>query len=199
MEKESNSPAPENVAVQSDFAQVVEESKKNIQNAEMIPPKARAGRKKLPRDAQGNIIRDAGQRVSGTATDSSVSPGPLNQPSQPAPDISKHLIAPLIGLSKVPANRYSITELALDQDEAKAIAESLNQLYAVFAPQGQMSPKTAAICGVVLTVGSIGFSKYQIYMDKKPQPTPEPEPVENLPVGQNFQTISAEQAFNRNR
>lgn len=197
MESESTKPI-ESPAIQSDFAEIVKESKESIVQAEMVPPKGKPGRKKAPRDANGNIVRDPSKRVSGGAAGPSVASG--SPAGAPPPDISKSLIAPLYMLSKIPADRTKIPELALQQDEATALAQSLSDLYAVFAPNGQMSPKTAAICNVSLVAGSILLTKYQIYLEKKPKRTPDappPEVQQQINPNQPFPTIPAEEAFRR--
>lgn len=191
-------------AIESDFASVVSESKESIKAAEMVPPKASRGRKKLPRDASGNIIRDgspqASKRVSGGAGPSVANQG-TPSPSNPPPDIKKHLIRPLIGISKFPAQRYKIAELALDQEEAALCAESIQDLLNAFVPDvNQMSPKTAAVLGFFTTTGLIFFGKYQIYLEKRPKI--ETEEIQNSemngPDSANiFPSIPAEQAFRK--
>lgn len=203
MESQLNNENPTPPAVNSDFAEIVKESKENIQAAEMVPPKGKAGRKKLPRDENGKIIRDpsAPSRVkaSGGASGPSVATQGTPSPSSPPPDISKHLIAPLIGLSKIPAMRYRTPELALTGDEAALCAHSLQECLNAFVPDvGQMSPKTAAVIGVFLTFGSIGFSKYQIYLERRPKPTEDaPLPEKANPTGKVFPTVDAVEAFRK--
>lgn len=197
MEKQLNSESIE-PAVESDFSKLVEESKANIQGAEMVPPKAGRGRKKLPRDANGKIIRDgSGRVVPGTAASPSVAQAGVSIPGTPPPDISKFLIQPIKSISKIPADRLGVKELAFDDSEAGASAQALSDLYAVFAPAGQMNPKTAAICNCGLVFGTILFTKYQIYLAHKPSPTPDAPLVEDLPQGQTFPSVPAESVFRR--
>lgn len=184
-----NTPAPEN-AVNTDLAQVIQESKENIQAAEMVPPKRRGRPKKDP-------------NAPATARKASSGAGPSIAPASPAvapPDISKSLIVPLAMLSKIPADATKVPELMLEKDEAEALAKSLSDLYAAFAPAGQMDPKTAAVCNFGLVAGSIFLTKYQIYLEKRPKKTPEQKPAEEMQrVNPNmpFPTISAEQAFRK--
>lgn len=195
------------VPVQSEFSELVKESKDNIQAASQVPTKGRAGRHKLPRDEKGNIIRDPNyqpksKRVSGgEASNQSVTNQGTPSPSSPPPDITKHLIAPIIGISKIPALRYKVPELAFSPDEAFLCAASLQEVLNAFVPDvSKMSPKTAALISFGVTVGSIGFSKYQIYLEKKPKVDSKPEPLpekEKLAAGEVFQTIPAEKAFRK--
>lgn len=203
MEKELNKKSEPNQgpviepAVTSDFKEVIEQSKANIQNAEIVPPKGRQGRKKLPRDANGNIIRDP-SKVSGRVTPDQSSTANPSAAAPPA-DISKSLIAPIKMIGKYPANRFKIPELAFDDEECKALASSINDLYAVFAPNGQITdPRIAALANFGLVGGTIFVTKYQIYLEKRPKKTPEQPPVEEqLEHGETFPTISAEDAFRR--
>ncbi len=156
----------------SDFAQVVADSKADIAHAELPPIKhSRGGR----RPGSGR------KRVSGDPA----SPSPQSIAGTPpgAPDISKDLIAPLIAISTMPARALNVPELALSKDEAHACAVSLNNILVAFAPAGQINPKTAAILGAAVTFGSIGFTKYAIYVEKC-QPPPAPHPMEDAKPGE---------------
>lgn len=94
----------------------------------------------------------------------------------PPPDLTPLIKGPLIFVSKIPAEKHKIPELALSPDEAQACAESLNQLLNAFVPDvGNMSPKTAAVVSGAMVFGSIFFQKYQIYLDKR-------KPLEAEPV-----------------
>jgi len=185
------------LAITSDFKEVIEESKAAIQNASVAPPKARRGRQRLPRDASGNIIRDPSKVSGRVVPDQSSTANP--SAATPPPDISKSLIAPIKMLGKYPAKRFKIPELAFDDDECKALAVSINELYAVFAPNGQITdPRLAALANFTLVGGTIFVTKYQIYLEKRPKPTAEQPPVEEiLPQGQTFPHINAEDAFRR--
>ncbi len=84
------------------------------------------------------------------------------------PDVTEHLIAPLMGISKIPAASYGVPELALTKDEAMLCAMSLNEVIKVFCPDvTQMDPRAAAILGLATTVGTIGFTKYSIYASSR--------------------------------
>ncbi len=157
-----------------DFNRIVAESKSKLAQADLEVKKRGRGAPKKPRDANGNIIR------------ASSGPGPesasLHQSQSvanptPAPDISPYLIRPIIALSSIPASRAGIPELIFSPDEAGAVAFSLNQLLNVFIPDiGLMSPKTAAIISAGATIGTIIFSKYQIYLIKIALPKTEAAP-----------------------
>ena len=181
-------------AVDPDFKQVVEESKERLHQEEVKAPRKR-GR---PRKIDGSAPSALENKAPGSKEAS-------NAPSHqsPAPDITKHLVTPLIAISRIPANHHGIPALALQEDEAKAAAESIQAILNAFVPDMEsMSPKTAAVLGAFLVFGSIGFSKYQIYSEEmlKRQPKiPQPEPENNTgtPVFQNG-AIRAEDVFRRN-
>lgn len=186
-----NQTPPEN-AVNQDLAQVIQESKENIQAAEMVPPKRRGRPKKDPNAPATTRVKASG------GAGPSIAPG--TSPVAP-PDISKSLIVPLAMLSKIPADATKVPELMLEKDEAEALAKSLSDLYAAFAPAGQMDPKTAAVCNFGLVAGSIFLTKYQIYLEKRPKKTPDQKPTEEMQrinPEQPFPRISAEQAFRKN-
>lgn len=153
-------PTPEAPAADTDFSQVVAESQAAIQSAEMQPPKI--GRKRGPynkkRIGVGGV---ASPSVALPTSGGAVAPGGL-QPT----DTSKLLIAPLKLLSSIPARRVQIPELALDQDEAQACAQSLNDILVAFNPAGQLNPKTAAILSAGCVFGMVFVTKANIYSEK---------------------------------
>lgn len=143
---------------QAAFETIVAESKAAIAGADPAPVKRGRGR---PR------------KVDAVPETPKVDAQPSLPVQAPAPDISTHIKGPLIALSKIPAHRTGIPELALDDSEAGACAQALNEILRAFVPdQNQMSPKTAAVVMGVLTFGSIGFTKYQIYSDEMMKRTP---------------------------
>ena len=86
----------------------------------------------------------------------------------PTPDISKFLTAPLIGISKIPAAKYSCPEMSLTPDEAVAIAESLNGVLNAFFPSLEdVDPKMMSLFVFGTTCGSIAMSKAMIYQEKQ--------------------------------
>lgn len=88
----------------------------------------------------------------------------------PPPDISGFICKPLKFISTIPAQKYNIPELALNDDEAMECAKSLNELLNAFVPDMEsMSPKTAAIFGSIMVFGSIGFQKYSIILENQKQ------------------------------
>lgn len=142
-----------------EFKKIVDESRQKI--ASEVPTAVKRGRgrpRKVRPDSVSQSIQ-SGPRPPSVATET---------PKTPPPDISRYLETPIISLSKLPAVKYEIPELQFDENEAKACAESLNQVLQAFVPSvGEMSPKTAAVVSAFATFGSIGFSKYQIYLDKR--------------------------------
>lgn len=136
-----------------DFQKTIDESKATIQNEKQKEVKKGRGR---PRKSG-----DPGPAIS-PASPSPHAPGLSPQPT----DLSPYIAVPLQALSGIPAKKHGIAELALTPEEAKACAEALNQAFNVFVPNiNQMSPKTAAVMGVFMVFGSIGFTKYQIYSE----------------------------------
>jgi polysaccharide pyruvyl transferase WcaK-like protein len=83
----------------------------------------------------------------------------LNQSQvQPAPDISKYIKNPIQFVSKIPAAKYQIPELAFSDEEAMACAESINGILQAFVPdQNAMDPKTASVLSLGMVVGYISF------------------------------------------
>ncbi len=174
-------------AATADFKNKVAESKIKIA-IETPPPKIPGKRGRKSNEERARLAAIASG--AGVAA-ASVQTGPSLDPGTPTPDISRYLVNPLIGLSKFPANHYEIPELALTVDEATVCAQSLNDLLNVFAPTiGAMSPKTMAILSAATTIGTIGFSKYQVYASKTqekrakppPQMAPATAPGEPFPV-----------------
>ncbi len=164
------------------FKKVVSESKLKL-TLEPTPEKRGRGRPRKIRveaAAPGTASVPSGQSVV--------------QPTPP-PDISKYLIHPIVSVSKIPAHRTGIAEVAFTIEEAELCAHSLNDLLNAFVPEiGEMSPKTAAVISAVSTFGSISFQKFQIYLAKKnevkPIPPPPPE-VAPRPPGPAFPVTEA--------
>lgn len=123
------------------------------------------------------------------------------QTAAPLGDLTSLIESPLLFISKIPAAKYDMPELALSPDEAKMCAESLNQLANAFVPDlNKVDPKTAAIFNVCATFGALGFQKYTIYLDKKQTKIEEqkkqaPKEEENRPV--QSQGTPAENYFSR--
>lgn len=199
-EKEADNEAPklpegaiQETSVQSDtesFRAVVEQSKNTLHNEEIKKVKVKAR-------GPGRPKKDEGQPSVAPATNSSTS-APENSSVNKPLDLTPYLIVPIQALSKIPANNTGIEELMFSVDEAGACAHSLNEVLNAFAPAGQLNPKTAAILGAFSTFGSIGFMKYQIYLEKrkiredfsKEEIEPEIKKQENM--------ISAEDHFRKN-
>lgn len=174
---------PAGPALDPDFAKVVAESKAAI---------AAEGQKE---------VRKRGRPPGSTNKPSEGSPqAPQALGPAAPPALSVYLKGPLMALSSIPAGRHKIPELALTEEEAVSCAQSLDACLQAFIPDlNNMSPKTAAILGVCLTVGSIGFNKYAIYsgvmeerrekiaveqaasMPELPKDAPKPEPRVQTP------------------
>jgi hypothetical protein len=86
----------------------------------------------------------------------------------PMPHMKQLIVAPLKIISRIPARKYKINELALDDTEAGELADSLDQMLQVFIPDlGAMSPKTAAVFNVGIVASTLIISKYKIYSEKR--------------------------------
>ena len=170
MNKPSDKPIETPIASDAeDFKKIVDESKERLASEPQKEVKKRG--------------RPQGWRKSPEQKPLEQAPSPsLNQSATPAPNISEHLIIPIQALSKLPASKHKIPDLAFTPDEAKACAEAMQACINAFIPDVQnMSPKTGAVVSVVLTFGTIGFSKYQIYseeMEKRLPKIPEIKPNE---------------------
>ncbi len=159
-------PAPTPPAHDEDFSKVVAESKAAILNAELPPVKHKGG----ARPGAGRPKVSGGPPgAPGTGT----IPGTATAP----PDITKDLIGPITGVSTIIAAQLNVKELAFSPEEAHACAHSLNNILVAFAPTGQFNPKTAAIFGALVTFGSIGFTKYAIYVEKCKPPVDGPPEI----------------------
>lgn len=144
------------------FEKTIQESKSAIFESEQKAIKDPRGRKPLPRDANGNIIREHAPSNAGSV--SHVGSGPAAPPS--VVDLSGLLVEPLIIVSRIPARKHDIQELELEVDEAKALAVSIDKIFNAFVPDlEKMSPKTAALLTGGLTLSSILIYKMSIYSD----------------------------------
>lgn len=147
----------------------VEKSKANLMESEAP---AKRGRGRPPK------------KKSETAAPGADTPSSVTGPTPPPTDMSPYLIEPLTMISKIPAGKTGIPELALTPDEAAMCAHSINNLLNVFIPDvSQISPKSAAVISASTVFGAVFFQKYQIYLIKRksaanPTPqAPKPEPV----------------------
>jgi len=161
--KESEKPVSHD---QTQFEQIVAESKVAI---------AESAQDQVPKRGRGRPRKVAPEVSTATASPQVASPSPV---VQPPPDITHTIKGPLIAISKIPAHKHGIEALALDENEALACAEALNGILKAFVPdQNAMNPKTAAVVVGLVTFGSIGFTKYQIYSDEMMKREPERRPV----------------------
>lgn len=158
-----------NLKNDDDFSKVIEESKQKIHETGIIETKKRnRGRPQKTASTQSAVPLNNSQPL----------PPNLGGPVNPPPDITPFLVEPLIAVSKIPARNHGIKELALTKEEAQLCATALNECLKAFVPDmGTMSPKTAAVIGLFVTVGSVGFSKYQVYLENKPREEIKPEPT----------------------
>ncbi len=173
--------------LESDLNAIVEESKATI---------AQEGLKKM----RGRPRKDGSAPTQKPVASVSSSPAQI---ASAAPvgtaDLTKYLEPPLLALSSIPAKRTGCKELALDKEEAKALASSLNDLMNAFIPDvNQLSPKAAASIGFGLTVSTIFLTKAQIYADYREKNIPKDKPVkksENKPE-ENSDSVFPEEKIN---
>ena len=138
-----------------DFKKIVDESKQKIHEAEQLKIKGSRGRKPLPRDSEGNIIRESAQA---TPVQSS--------PQSSAVDLSALLIEPIQLISRMPAKKHKIAELEFDFEESKALAASLDKVFNAYFPDlEKISPKAAAWLGLGMVAVSLSISKMSIYSE----------------------------------
>lgn len=116
---------------------------------------------------------------------------------QPSPDVSIYLKNPIMFVSKIPAAKHGVPELAFSEDEAMACAQSINGVLQAFVPdQNAMDPKTASILSLGMVVGSIGFQKYMIYMSAVKSKIEEPKKEENTqPTINDFGSVDSQNYF----
>lgn len=173
-----NETTPKSLEPDIEFKKKINESKRRL--ADKVLEKRGRGRPKRDLPDSGKIkARPESEPTASTETVSKI---------QETPNIAVYIKAPLQFISKIPAQNYGIPELALDDMEAMACADSLNQCLQAFAPNvGAMSPQTAAIFSAASVFGSIGFQKYMIFKEKKGSAkerekifNPDPEPPQNL-------------------
>jgi len=148
----------------TEFAEIVKQSQEKIHAQAQTPIKGKRGRPPAPRDANGNIIRDGKTSVDTNQTQQVNSNA--QSLNESATDFSPVLIAPLTILSSIPAKKYDVPQLALDRDEAEALAKSIDKLISVYMPDlEKMSPKSAAWLTFGMTSVSIFTSKVYVYSE----------------------------------
>lgn len=193
-EEKINPPAaPEATLDNAEFKKKIEESKQVISEANFQAPKRGRGR---PRKNPNAGPQPATHHAQAAEASASPAAAPM-----PAPDISQFVKPPLMAISKVPAIKYRIPELALTDDEAQSCAAALNQVVQAFVPDvGNMDPKTAAVIMAFSTFGGVGFQKYLIFREKQkmsPQkPAADEVQTENKAAQENS-GIGAENYFSR--
>lgn len=142
-------PAP--VEQTDDFSKVVQESKNRLHAEANKPLKRGRGR---PRD-----VKPTENSSSPNVSNSGSTTAPIGGPVQQM-NIAPMIQEPLILLSSLPAKKYKCDELVLTDEEAAACAKAVNDLLNAFIPDlTQMSPKTAAVFGAVITFGAVGMNK----------------------------------------
>lgn len=175
----------------SEFEKIVAQSQAAVKENQSKPRSA-ARRRGRPRKSESAVS----PKVEGAAP---MAQAPIHAP-EPAPDISQIVKMPLIALSKIPAHKHKIPELALSSDEAEACANALNTILQAFVPdQNAMNPKTAAIVTGALVFGSIGFTKLSIYSSEmqKRAPAPVPEVQTEIAEAQKTDGVRPEDYFRR--
>jgi len=141
----------------------------NAQNNSEFDLKVSESLKKVENQKIETVAKKRGRPRKYNPDGTPIGQAPENQTAAtPTPDISQFLEAPLIGISKIPAAKYSCPEMALTQDEAKAIAESLNGVLNAFFPTlDSIDPKMMSLFVLGTTCGSIAMSKVMIYQEKQ--------------------------------
>lgn len=170
-----------------DFKKKVEESRENIRAAHSEKAGRRGpGRPKKVRPEE--VKRE-------TMSTQTQSADPIVR--QPSPDVSVYLKNPIMFVSKIPAAKHGIPELAFSDDEAMACAQGINGILQAFVPdQNSMDPKTASILSLGMVVGSIGFQKYMIYMTAVKSKPQEPKKEENTqPTINDFGSVDSQNYF----
>lgn len=117
----------------------------------------------------------------------------LNTPGAPVSaqlaqqmDLAKYLAPPLAMVSQIPARKLGCDDLALNKDEAKLLADSLDAAITAYFPDVEkMSPKAAASLGLALTASSLFLAKAQIYAKFKESQPPVVNPENTPEVAQN--------------
>jgi len=185
-----------------DFAEKVEQSKKVIQD-QVTEKLAKQEKKKSvrggARPGAGRKRLETTERRPSDQTTQGPTELPSGQSIAPPPDISIYLTQPLIAVSKIPAVKHGIPELALSQEEALACAQSLNAVLGAFVPDtATMDPKTASVIGCLVTMGSIGFQKYVIFNEKKKPVEKVDDVQESVAAEQEISGQTSETYFKRN-
>jgi len=143
---------------------------------------------------------------------------PRKIPASPSPAAAPEAVVPpsealdlvtpfktaIQSLSKIPADRTEIPELAFDDNESRACAESLIAVLDAFVPDAnKLDPKTAAVLGAAMTFGSVILVKHDIYKTKmaaKSKPAETAPPKNPEPNGGEPPTgpvMSSEQYFEK--
>lgn len=142
-----------------DLKSIVEESKQKFHSVDPIKQRGR------PPGKYGAYKKRSAKSVQNSSENYNEERAEIKAPP---PDISQFLITPLTIVSRIPATKYRIEELALDKTEVQAVAESIDGLFKAFVPDLEaMSPKTAAVLSFGLVTSSIFVSKYEIYAQRQ--------------------------------
>lgn len=153
----------------SSLSGIISESKQRIEGVKVDTSKRRVGRpRKEASENKNSESLDSGKGP--ISSDNRVEQPTAVKPEEPKVDITPYLVMPLKVASLYPANRADIPELALSDEEALACAQAIQAILDVYTPDiAQADPKTAALIQACSTFGAIGFTKYMIYLQKKPQ------------------------------
>lgn len=163
---ETTENAVDTAPIEKNFADMVSESKAKIADAPKAPdiPARKAGRPAKPGAPSKYMEKKSRAQANGSHTEPEMGP----PPPPLKVDLAPFLKTPIQVISKIPASKYQCADLAFSDDEAKACAESLNQIVEAFIPDlNQMDPKTAAVVSGLSVFGSIAFQKYSIYQQKR--------------------------------
>lgn len=154
-----------NINPNIDFQKTVNEAKNAIQNEEQKKVRKSRSDKGRVRKAEGGNNVSPNSAFGPTATAQNPS-SPIGSPQVATVDFSPYLAVPIEMISRGPARKHKIPELALTQQEALDCAKAINEVFNVFVPNiNQMSPKAGAIVGAAIVIGSVALSKYQIFTE----------------------------------
>jgi hypothetical protein len=126
------------------------------------PPKKRRGRKPMPRDENGNIIRDGK-----TESDSVTVSAPKKRGRKKTAEIDKGLLArQIVGLHQIGAMVSGIPQMAISGDEASVLAEAVANVAAEY--DLAIDGKTGALLQLAFACASVyGPRIYMVMTTKK--------------------------------
>lgn len=147
-----------------DFNTIIQESQKNVQAAEQTPPKlprrpgSVAGLKRGPYKKTRENLNSKSENETETVS--------RPRPEMPSINAGQMIVTPLRLISNIPAEKFKIPELALDDEESKAIEAGVNGVAAVYPEYlEKMDPKTAAWFNLGSVTVTVLMLKYKVYFE----------------------------------